>query len=79
MEPGTVMYYNWNRMAYLDKKKRTPEIDVEKTMRTQFQNAFACAATDEDAFKISHDIVEPTLLKEVINSVDSMMRKVKSK
>ena len=66
-------------MAYLSRQKQTALSDDEINMRTSFQNAFAGASTDDEAFKIAHNIIEPTITNEVIRTVDGMMKKVKSK
>jgi len=74
MEPGKIMYYNWNRVPFLHSRKTTPsEEEEEVTYRIGLQNAFASVKSDQEADKITLT-VEKTLSEEVIKSVDSFMK-----
>ena len=73
MEPGKIMYYNWNRVAFLHSRKTTPSEKEEVTYRIGLQNAFAGVKSDQEADKIALT-VEKTLSEEVIKSVDMFMK-----
>lgn len=75
---GEIMYYNWNRMALLERREKKTDLEEkEVSMRLHFQNAFACTKDDEkgeeDRIKVA-TTVKKTLSKQVIKSVDSFMR-----
>lgn len=63
-------------MVVLDRKRhQTTDDKEERSMRTQLQNGFSCPKHDSDAIEFAHNMVEPTLLPDVIRSVDKLMKR----
>ena len=77
MEPGEIMYYNWNRMVVLEHLPKTYRNKREDEMRTKFQRSFSSEEGSEmtEYCWALAKLVEKTLTPEVIRSVDLHMKK----
>lgn len=79
MKTGEIMFYNWNRIAFLDSKQnKTPQEEKEIEIRISFRDSFVGIENEENAEKIAGQ-VEKTLSSEVIKSVDKFIKSFKMK
>lgn len=81
MKPGTVMYYNWNRMCVLGHMPQTDEVREENSMRVAFQNAYSGPPGEDlspERLRVV-EIIKKTLTPDVISTVDKLMKSVKSR
>ena len=81
MEPGTVMYYNWNRMCVLERLPQTKKVKDENSMRVTFQNAVSGPPGDDlspECLRVV-EIIRKTLTPDVLSTVDKLMKSVKAR
>jgi len=79
MKTDEIMFYNWNRIAFLDSKQnKIPQEKQEIELRISFRNSFVEVENEENAEEIARTI-EKTISLEVIESVDMFINSFKTK
>jgi len=79
MKTGEIMFYNWNRIAFLDSKKnKTPQEKQEIELRISFRDSYVKVKLKKYAEEIARTI-EKTISLEVIESVDMFINSFKTK